>query len=165
MSEAEIDQFVSDLDSPMFIVTVATVAAGQESRSGCLVGFVTQCSIDPARFLVCISKTNHTYPVACEAEVLALHLLDSSQRQLAALFGESTGDEIDKFATVAWRPGPEGVPLLTDCRAWVVGDILELVDLGDHVGFVIRPTKVSITADPDPLCFSQVRDLNAGHSP
>ena len=39
----------SALDYPMFIVTVAP----DGGRAGCLVGFATQCSIDPVRFLVC----------------------------------------------------------------------------------------------------------------
>jgi flavin reductase (DIM6/NTAB) family NADH-FMN oxidoreductase RutF len=43
---------LGELDYPMFIVTVA---AGGE-RNGCLIGFATQSSIDPPRFLAVISK-------------------------------------------------------------------------------------------------------------
>ena len=52
---------VADLDAAMVIVT----APG----SGCLVGFSTQVSIDPPRFLACISKTNHTHAAALVAEL------------------------------------------------------------------------------------------------
>jgi flavin reductase (DIM6/NTAB) family NADH-FMN oxidoreductase RutF len=45
------------LDYPMFIVTVGDGAR----RAGCLVGFAAQCSIDPPRFMVWLSKKNHTY--------------------------------------------------------------------------------------------------------
>ena len=41
----------SELDYPMFVVTTAAGGA----PAGCLVGFATQCSIDPPRFLVCLS--------------------------------------------------------------------------------------------------------------
>ena len=64
MSEPQaFHQLVSRLDYPMAIVT----AADGEERSGCLVGFHTQCSIEPARFLICISRRNHTYSIAANS--------------------------------------------------------------------------------------------------
>src|SRR5688500_11613792 len=40
------------LDYPLYIVT--TTANDDGERSGCLIGFATQCSIHPPRFLACI---------------------------------------------------------------------------------------------------------------
>ena len=108
------DEFVAGFDYPMFVVTA--VDPGTGARAGCLVGFATQTSIEPFRFLVCLSRRNRTYRVARAATVLAMHVLGEEQRELAALFGERTGDEVDKFARCSWRPGPEGVPLLTAAR-------------------------------------------------
>ncbi len=150
--------FVAGFDYPMFVVTVA----GSGERSGCLVGFATQCSIDPFRFLVCVSRANHTYRVAERARVLAVHALEHGQHDLAALFGEQTGDEIDKFARCAWTPGPDGTPLLDDCRRRLVGAVLDRFDLGDHTGFLLEPVQSS-GGDAPPLMFSAVRDLDAGH--
>ena len=45
---AGLDPFVGALDYPMYVVTAA--GAGAE-WDGCLVGFATQCSIDPARWV------------------------------------------------------------------------------------------------------------------
>ena len=70
-----------------------------------LAGFVTQASIDPVRFIVCISKINHTFGVAVRSTGLGLHLLGADQRATASLFGEQTGDVIDKFERVQWRRG------------------------------------------------------------
>lgn len=53
-------ELVAELDYPMFI---ATTRAGDE-RAGCLLGFATQCSIDPPRFLVCLSDKNYTCQIA-----------------------------------------------------------------------------------------------------
>ena len=92
---------VSELDYPMFVVTTA---AGGE-RAGCLVGFATQSSIDPPRFLVCLSKQNRTYRVARDADLLAVHSLPADATDLAELFGGETGDRVDKFAQCDWRPG------------------------------------------------------------
>jgi flavin reductase (DIM6/NTAB) family NADH-FMN oxidoreductase RutF len=158
----DLGPFVAGFDYPMFVVTVAT-GEGPADRSGCLVGFATQCSLDPPRLLVCLSKNNHTYRLARSAPALAVHRLRADQHELASLFGEATGDETDKFAHCRWRTGPAGQPVLTDSPGWVVGEVLDRVDLGDHVGFLIAPTEVSGSSDGRPLQFSDVQDLEAGH--
>jgi flavin reductase (DIM6/NTAB) family NADH-FMN oxidoreductase RutF len=87
-------RFARSLDYPLYIVTTAV----QAERSGCLIGFATQCSIRPPRFLACLSKKNHTFELAQRAAVLAVHRVDEGRKQLAGLFGGETGDEVDKFA-------------------------------------------------------------------
>ena len=94
---AEFNELVADIDYPMFIVTVAD---GDE-RAGCLVGFATQSSIDPPRFIVCLSKRNRTFRVAMKAAVVVVHLVLEPEAPLAELFGGETGDEVDKFERCA----------------------------------------------------------------
>lgn len=150
-------------DTPMAIVTAAAPDGG---RSGCLVGFWTQCSIHPPRVLVCVSKANHTFPVAIGADNLAIHWLADDDRRLAELFGGETGDEIDKFERCSWHPGPGGVPVLDGTKGWVAGPVVERVDVGDHVAFVVD-AEVGAAADAkaDELGFQAVRDLEPGHAP
>ncbi|MEV3924239.1 flavin reductase family protein [Actinomadura coerulea] len=94
-----------------------------------------------------------------------MHVLGrgEEQRELAALFGERTGDEIDKFARCAWRPGPEGVPLLTGAPRRMVGRIVERAELGDHAGFLLAPIDVTVEAEAAPLTFRTLPDLEPGH--
>jgi flavin reductase (DIM6/NTAB) family NADH-FMN oxidoreductase RutF len=154
------DEVTRLLDYPMYVVTVR---AG-DHRSGCLVGFATQVSIDPARFLVGLSKNNHTYRVAQHAERLAVHVLSSTDRDLAALFGAETGDDIDKFNRCDWQDGPDRVPVLDAALAWFSGPILEQYPLGDHVGFVIEPDAAEVRqGEADLLKLSAVTDLDPGH--
>ncbi len=83
------EQSAETLDSPMAIVTTR---AGNQT-DGCLVGFATQCSIDPLRYLVCLSVENRTYELALQATTLAVHMLHDNprDRELARHFGEETG--------------------------------------------------------------------------
>lgn len=150
---------VARLDYPMFVVTAADV----EEVSGCLAGFVTQCSIDPVRYVICVSKENHTFPVAARSAGLGLHLLGTDQRELAAAFGELTGDRTDKLAGVPWRPGVTGAPLLADCAAWIEGRVLERWDVGDHVGHLVEPIAGGAGTHLGQLAFRQVSDLRPGH--
>ncbi|MBK3572539.1 flavin reductase [Streptomyces sp. MBT65] len=131
----ELDPFTDLLDYPMYVVT----AEADGERAGCLVGFASQCSIRPARFMVWLSRANRTYRVAERAERLAVHLLRRDQDRLARLFGGETGDRTDKFAEVTWHRGPDGSVILDEAPAWFVGRVENRIDGGDHVGFLLVP--------------------------
>jgi len=154
------DNFVFYLNYPMFVVTVAS----DEQRAGCLVGFATQCSLDPPRLVVCLSRQNHTHRVALSTSDMAVHVLGDHQEEVARLFGQETGDEVDKFARCRWYPGPGGVPILDGCPAWLVARVHYRLALGDHTGFVVEPTagggEVSAGAVLD---YASVADFDPGH--
>lgn len=151
---------VGELNYPMYIVT--TSADGVPA--GCLVGFTTQVSIDPARFLVCLSEKNHTSTVAAAATHLAVHLVRADDHDLPRLFGEQTGDEIDKFARCRWSAGPHDMPVLDDAAAWFIGRIRQRVDFGDHIGHLIEPVEVGFDRPlARTLTFVDVRDMDPGH--
>jgi flavin reductase (DIM6/NTAB) family NADH-FMN oxidoreductase RutF len=114
------------------------------------------------RVLVCISKTNRTFRVARGAEHLAVHLVPRTEIELAELFGGETGDDVDKFARCEWEPGIDGVPLLAACPDRLVGRVLDKVDLGDHVGFVLDPLDASYAGHPS-LTFQDTKNIEAGH--
>jgi flavin reductase (DIM6/NTAB) family NADH-FMN oxidoreductase RutF len=156
---SDFEELVGELDYPMFIVT----ARDDGERAGCLVGFATQCSIDPPRFLICLSEKNRTCRVASRAESLAVHFVPSSAEHLAELFGGQTGDDVDKFARCEWHDGPEGVPILDECDNWFVGSILARHDLGDHVGFLLEPVEASGGTPLDEFTFYRARRIEAGH--
>ena len=149
---------VGGLEYPMFIVTAR---AGDEPL-GCLIGFATQTSIDPPRFLVCLSRNNRTYRHGRDADHLGVHCVPAHATALAELFGGETGDDVDKFERCAWHEGPHGVPVLDDCPTWFVGRVLERHPLGDHVGFLLEP--VAGAAGDEPwLSRDDVLDIDAGH--
>lgn len=158
----EFSAFTDGLDYPMYVVTVAAGASAAD-RSGCLVGFGTQVSLDPPRFMVCISVENHTHRLAVGAELLAVHLLGEDQHALAELFGGETGDEVDKFERCRWRPGPGGVPVLDGCPRVLVGRVWQGTDLGDHTGFVLDPVSVVVRQGEPEVSFHDVDDVEPGH--
>jgi flavin reductase (DIM6/NTAB) family NADH-FMN oxidoreductase RutF len=158
--EMPFDGIVSGLEYPMI---VATVTADGE-RAGCLVGFSTQCSIDPARYAVFISKANRTARVAARAQTMVVHFLRARDIAVAHLFGEETGDDISKFDRCAWRPGPDDTPVIEGCD-WFAGAVLDRVDVGDHVLHLLEVTGDgdAARADEPQLGFQAVRAFEAGH--
>lgn len=152
--------FFDLIDYPYFVITVRSPDA---EMSGCLAGFVTQCSIDPPNFLVCISKVNHTLSIAERSPGMGLHLLGEDQVDLARLFGEETGDLVDKFASVDWRLGPTGAPLLVDAAVSMEGQILGHFSVGDHEAFLIRGVRAVAGRHPGLLTFRNGPSLQPGH--
>ncbi|QJS99239.1 flavin reductase [Streptomyces asoensis] len=158
----DMDAFIDRLNPDMCVVTAE---AGGE-RAGCLVGFASQCSMRPVRFVVWLSKVNRTYGVARAAEFLAVHLLTPEQFELAALFGGETGDRVDKFARTRWTEGYGGAVVLQDADAWFVGRIEQRIDAGDHVGFVLDPVRSGAKGEPDGRPLLRLADavaIEPGH--
>ena len=158
-SADQVHELVSTLDYPMFIVTVDD---GRE-KSGCLIGFATQCSIHPPRFLVCVSDKNHTHGVVQRADMVVVHLVGADDDEIAELFGSQTGDEIDKFARCAWHPGPGGTPVLDACENWFAARILERVDAGDHCALLLDPFETHSGTSERPFTFHRARRIEPGH--
>src|SRR6185436_15726733 len=135
----------------MFIATVP--------GDGCLVGFATQCSIDPVRFLACLSNKNKTYRLARDSSHIAVHAVPEDRGDLAELFGGETADEVDKLARCDWREGPGGVPLIEGCPH-LVGRVLERFEVGDHVAFLLDVVE---TEGGEPaMGFQRARRIDPG---
>ena len=158
MTASTFNSLVGDLDYPMFIVT----ACADGERSGCLIGFATQASIDPSRFLACLSHKNRTYRVAVGAELLAVHFVPREREDLVELFGGETGDDVDKFAHCAWHDGPEGLPILERCERWFVGRVVDRLDAGDHELFLLEPVAASAGHEED-FTFHRAKRIEPGH--
>ncbi len=159
---AAMDVFLDRLDPDMCVVT----AAADGERAGCLVGFSSQCSIRPVRYVVWISEVNRTFRVARSAEVLAVHLLARDRRETAELFGGRSGDDVDKFRRARWREAYGGAVVLEDAEAWFVGRVLERVPGGDHTGFVLDPVEWGgreKTAGGPLLRLADARTIRPGH--
>jgi flavin reductase (DIM6/NTAB) family NADH-FMN oxidoreductase RutF len=158
-SRQTFNELMGNVDYPMLIVTTAV----EEERAGCLVGFATQCSIDPPRFLVCLSEKNRTFALARASGALAVHFPGQDRGDLVELFGGETGDEIDKFARCAWHPGPRGLPLLDGCPRWFAGEVTDTRTLGDHTGFVLEPFAADDRGDGETFRFQRAKRVSPGH--
>jgi flavin reductase (DIM6/NTAB) family NADH-FMN oxidoreductase RutF len=157
---SDLAPFFERVDFPYYLLTVRTQ---DEEMSGCLAGFVTQCSIEPPNFVACISRLNHTLGVAVRSPAMGLHLLGQDQLDMARLFGEETGDEVDKFADVDWRIGTTGVPLLADVSLALEGTILGHFSVGDHEAFLVRAVRAVAGPGQGLLTHRSSPRLHPGH--
>ncbi len=157
-----LDRFVAAVDPALVVVTTAV----DGERAGCLVGFHCQASIEPEQYATWISRLNRTVRLAARAEWLAVHYLDESQLDVAAHFGAQTGDDVDKFATIPWTPGPYGVPLLGACPDRLVLRRITTLDVpgADHLCVVSSVADGAFSSDAaGPLRLSDAANLSPGH--
>lgn len=142
---------------------VVTSSSPEGEPSGCVVGFVTQCSIVPLRFLVCISKVNHTYFTTESSNSLTLHLVGRDHIDLASLFAEETGDTVDKFSRCLWHTGVTGSPVLSGCTSWLECLVIDRWSVGDHQALLVRPVTGGSGTSQDVLTARDSPDLQPGH--
>ena len=157
---APLRAFWDRIDFPYYILTVR---ADDGEMSGCLASFVTQCSIDPPHFLACVARVNHTFGVAQRCNAMGLHLLGDDQDGLARLFGEQTGDVVDKFAHCEWRMGDTGAPLLVETAASLEGRVLDHFPVGDHEGFLLLVERSEPGQHPGLLTYRDAPRFHPGH--
>src|SRR5579884_645478 len=159
------DDFVRLMAQLDYSLLIVTVASGEE-RAGCLVGFASQVSIHPPRFLVGLSVKNRTYRVASAgAEVLVVHFVPEHAEELAELFGGDHADQVHKFARCRWRPGPDGTPVLTELEDWSAGRVLERSPCCEHEGFRLEPIDGQTHRSGSPLTFRRAKRIEPGHNP
>jgi flavin reductase (DIM6/NTAB) family NADH-FMN oxidoreductase RutF len=146
-----------------YALHVVTSSSAEGEPSGCVVGFVTQCSIVPPRFLVCISKVNHTYFITESSDALALHLVGRNQLDVVSLFAEETGDSVDKFSQCLWHTGVTGSPVLSECAAWLECMIVDRWSVGDHQALLVRPVAGGPGEAQHVVTVRNAPELQPGH--
>jgi flavin reductase (DIM6/NTAB) family NADH-FMN oxidoreductase RutF len=149
----ELNALLDRLDTTVCVVTAP-------GPTGCVVTYLTACSIDPARLCVFTSHENLTHEAVEEHGVLAVHPVTRGEAEWIERFGHVSGRDADKFAGVAWHAGETGAPLLDDAVAFVEGRVLASLDCGDHVARLVEPVAAAVReVDAVPLRASELYAL------
>lgn len=111
-------------------VTVVTTRQADGAPRGFTANSFTSVSLDPPLLLVCVAKSASSLDAFQFADGFAVNVLAETQKDVANLFASKTAD---RFATVAWRDGPGGRPILDGGAAWFDCATHQRIDAGDHV--------------------------------
>jgi flavin reductase (DIM6/NTAB) family NADH-FMN oxidoreductase RutF len=110
-------------------VAVITVA-GPGGVGGMTATALCSLSLEPLLALVCFANDARTLNAVREAGGFAVNLLAADQHDVAAAFA-SKMPEAEKIALVDHRL-VDGMPVIEGTLAWVVLELRELLDGGDH---------------------------------
>ena len=124
---------------------VVVITAPGAPPAGFTATSFTSVSLDPPLVSFCLARTASAWPVVQAAETIAVHVLTREQEHVARTFATRG---IDRFAAHgAWRPGPDGVPLLEGVLATLVCRVTQRVEAGDHTIVLATPAQGEHHAD------------------
>lgn len=110
-------------------VTVVTATDAEGRPIGFTANSFTSVSLEPGLLLVCLAKRSGNYAALTGAAGFAVNILAEDQEAVSNTFARPSED---RFATVGWRSGPHGSPVLDGAAAWFDCAMHEVVDAGDH---------------------------------
>ena len=115
-------------------VAIITTRNAEGKPVGLTCNSFSSVSLEPPLVLFSLRKASSLLPTFVAAERFAINILSQSQDQLSARFASSK--IVDKFEGVAWRPGPQGTPLIDDCLASFECRVFARHEAGDHDIFI-----------------------------
>jgi 3-hydroxy-9,10-secoandrosta-1,3,5(10)-triene-9,17-dione monooxygenase reductase component len=137
-------------------VTIITAWDADQRPTGLTASSFTSVSLHPPLVLVCVSQKAQSYPAIKGAGRFAVNILSTGQEAVSRRFAtapSASGDE--KFAGLDYRPGPLGLPILTDALAELECTVLHAYPGGDHTIFVAQVETADCRADAgrEPLLY------------
>ncbi len=122
---------------------VVVTAAGSDGPLGFTCQSFASLSLDPPLVSLAPARTSSTWPRIRAAGAFCVNVLSAEHEDVSASFARSGAD---KFAGVAWEPGPSGAPVLEGVSAWVECSLWAEYDGGDHTIAIGRV--LDLGADP-----------------
>jgi flavin reductase (DIM6/NTAB) family NADH-FMN oxidoreductase RutF len=111
-------------------VTVVT-AIGPNGPSGATANAVSSLSLEPPMMLACLDRGSRTLTSVRAAGRFGVNALAAGQEALARRFSRKDL-EPSKWEGVEWSES-EGCPRLPEALMWVVCELRDLIDGGDHL--------------------------------
>lgn len=154
MSEHVIDptRFRETLGNYPTGVVAVTALDADGAPQGMVIGSFASVSIDPPLVSYMPQRTSGSYQRLKDATSFVINVLAADQEDLCrnlAMRGT------DKFEGVAWRPAPNGAPVLDGSVAWIECTPWATYDGGDHDIVLGRVTALDVETAANPLLFFQ----------
>lgn len=130
-------------------VTLVT-APGDPEPAGATASAVASLSLEPPLMLVCLDHRSRTLGALRAAGRFAVNVLSAESEAEARTFA-TTAPHAEKWEGVP-ATGHSGVPVLDAALVWVVCELRDLLDGGDHT--IVTGTVVELgTGEGEPLLF------------
>lgn len=123
--------------------------------------WLMQVSFDPLLVALSVNPSNASYPLLVESGGFVVNVLAAEQLDVAAHFGTRSGKDVDKLATVRWRAGQFGAPVLSDAAAFLECRVAATMPAGDHVLVVGEVVDGAVLADDAvPLRYDETGSMD-----
>ena len=146
---------------PTSVAVVCTLT--DATPVGHTIGTFVSVSLDPPLVGYLAMPGSETLEAVRRSGAFSANVLGAHQAELGWRFAQRSSDRPDRFAGVAWRPGPNGCPHLPGAAAVLDCDLHDVLSVGDHE-LVLGRVCAASTASPagPPLVFSGGRFTTLG---
>lgn len=142
------DEWIRALGAMTYGIYVLTTFH-KEEINGMIASWVSQVSYDPLLIMVAVHTNRYSHQLIDQSGCLALHVLAREQADFLKRFKGS--DPQAKFASLQWKRGKTGSPILKDCLAYFEGKVVDKFSPGNHTLFFAEVVDAKVVADGQPL--------------
>jgi flavin reductase (DIM6/NTAB) family NADH-FMN oxidoreductase RutF len=119
------------------------------------VTWVSQASFKPPLLMVALRKDGSAFECVVESRAAVLHVLDSSQQDVAQKFFAATEESHGSLNGEPYIEGTIGAPVLQNLGAYLECKALEILEnQGDHAIVVLEVLNAVLRRDVEPLTVS-----------
>ena len=126
-------------------VTVVTTRDSTGKPLGFTANSFSSVSMDPPLLLVSISNRSVNLASFVQGAGFAVNILSEGQKEVSATFARPSDD---RFASVYWRQGPVGSPVIAGVSAWFDCTLEQAIPAGDHTILLGRIGALEASAAP-----------------
>lgn len=133
------------------------LGAGEGDKLGmATINWVTQTSFAPPLVVMGVKSDSNTHALMKENRKFALSMLKSGQKDLAYAFFKPSSTEGGKINGFDFTAAGNGCPTLDDTAGYVAGDIVEVVERGDHSVFIGEVNEAVLHGEADALTLKEI---------
>ncbi len=127
---------------------------GPGGRCGFTASAVCSVTDTPPTLLVCVNRTNDSYPPLKENGVFCVNTLAGAHESISTIFAGLTEHEASaRFDTGTWHTLETGAPVLTDATVAFDCRITESVEVGTHTVFFAEVEAIQVGENGEALIY------------
>ena len=143
-----------------------TTVSEEGKKYGCILNTATQVTSEPVKICFHLNKENETTKQLLQSKNFALSVLSTKVHpNVISIFGFQSSKDVDKFQEIAFEM-VDGLPVIQEkMSAWMIGNILETVDMGSHISFFAEIKKGERQTDFDAMTYDYYHRVIQGKAP
>lgn len=127
---------------------------GPGGRCGFTASAVCSVTDTPPTLLVCVNRTNDSYPPLKENRVLCVNTLAGGHEDLSTIFAGLTEHEASaRFDAGTWHTLSTGSPVLSDATVAFDCRVTEQVEIGTHTVFFCEVDAIQVGDSREALIY------------
>jgi len=120
------------------------------------VNWVTQTSFAPPLVVMGVKNDSGALAMLKASRTFSLSMLKSGQKDMAYAFFKHVEPEGGAIGGFPFAPAENGCPIFPDAAGYVAGDVLEIVERGDHSVVIAEVKEAMLHEEAEALTLKEI---------